>query len=570
VSERPLLRTLLVALSVGVLSVSVAWAGAGLAPIDEGDERLEAGFGEELVTEATDRATAEGNGTAETSGPTRAAAADGGLLVGASRISMEPRPDDHDGHWETEGCATVSPDGDVPSDEHVHDLEPSPWPSKPGCIYMGGYGIGPMFPITAWDDEYGLHVRSVALGDGAETAVLTLIDAVYYLGSYQEMCDDCGALTIAERLGDELGIDPAGFFIAATHSHTAPDLIGGWGGVPDWYMEQVQDAIETSIREAVAAMEPAIVEVGEEIARPFNAERRNTYRSAEEPTMSWFRAVALDDADEDAGDEQPGDTDRSPRAPGGGEDDPADGDDGSRIIATVGAYGAHPVNVPPGDGVAHADWPGVFAAELEAADAGSVAMALPTGLGNLSPRGGIEAGAELASLLPQIGSAPVLDATDVRVAATRWTHPVTNSVLTGLAVPGFFDRPFDAGPAEVAVGTHPARQCVSASPLGVTTQVNAAAIGDLLITGAPGETFANLANTLRERNPNGVTMPLGMTNDGLGYIIQSFESDHSARQGGGFVGGEAGFEYEDAYSIDHCFGDQVLESTIALIADLRG
>jgi len=52
-------------------------------------------------------------------------------------------------------------------------------------------------------------------------------------------------------------------------------------------------------------------------------------------------------------------------------------------------------------------------------------------------------------------------------------------------------------------------------------------------------------------------------NDGLGYIMQSFETDHVGRQAVGFVGQVA--EYEDAYSMDACFGDKVLETTIGLV-----
>ena len=101
--------------------------------------------------------------------------------------------------------------------------------------------------------------------------------------------------------------------------------------------------------------------------------------------------------------------------------------------------------------------------------------------------------------------------------------------------------------------------------------MSAVKVGSLWITGGPGELFANLTNTIEERNPGGVTLALGLVNDGLGYIVQSFETDHVGRQGVGFAGsaGPVGLsEYEDAYSIDHCFGDAVLENTIRLLGAL--
>jgi hypothetical protein len=574
ITAHTLSRTLLVALLVGAMSVSVAWAGASLAPVDRVGETVDdlaqqpqrlapdgpfEAEGDDAPSLLEQRRAAQQAAVADA----MAAAGElgeGTIMAGAAKVDMHPRPEDYGGVWETEGCATMGGDAGQETLTHVPDFDQSPWPAKTGCIYMGGYGIGPMNPVTTWDDEHGLHVRSVALSDGNETVVLTLIDAVYYLGRYNEMCDGCGSLDIAERLGDELGIDPAGVFISATHSHTAPDLIGGWGGVPDWYMEQVKDAIEDSIRTALADMEPAVLEVGEVFARQFNSERRNVYRSAEEPGMSWLRALAVGgDADT-----HPGDANRSPNAP------PRDGDEDTepRVIATVGAYAAHPVTRSAGSGVAHGDWPAVFAKHLE--DNGSgVGMALATGLGNVSPRNlGGHGGAALAADIPPPGSGTFEADPRVSVAAERWEHPVTNPGLTALGLPGFFDRPFEAGPATVDVGTHDAKPCTSTSAVAVETQVNAARIGDLLITGAPGETFSNLSNTIKSHNPTGVTMPLGMVNDGLGYIIQSFEADDVARLGPGFFATDAGVEYEDAYAIDRCFGDMVLESTLGLLGQL--
>jgi hypothetical protein len=88
----------------------------------------------------------------------------------------------------------------------------------------------------------------------------------------------------------------------------------------------------------------------------------------------------------------------------------------------------------------------------------------------------------------------------------------------------------------------------------------------VLITGAPGEIFSNYSNTVEEKNPDGVTLSLALVNDGLGYIMQSFETDHVGRQVVGFVGEVA--EYEDAYSIDACFGDMALETTLGLLGEL--
>jgi hypothetical protein len=233
------------------------------------------------------------------------------------------------------------------------------------------------------------------------------------------------------------------------------------------------------------------------------------------------------------------------------------------------------------EGEGDADFPAVFAKEVEDRFGGT-GMFLQTGLGNISPRGNkVQMGRGMADVIPAIGSGTQITEPDVRVGRTSWDHPVTNIPLGTLGVAGFFDRTFNEAPASVHVGEsgYPNQKCTSASPVSVETSVSAARIGppitpqnpepfDLLITGGPGELFSNLTNTIEEQNTSGVTMALGLSNDGLGYIMESFETDHVGRQGVGFAN-EPVTEYEDAYSIDHCFGDATLQHTLSLIGGLR-
>ena len=537
-----LARYLLVPFLVGALSIAAAWAGviAAPAPVTATDSAAPAASSKAAAakTVAAKAAKVPGGGNedaAEVLNRWSGQLQDGQVLAGAAKVSLKPQPDEAAGErWATEGCRIIGED--APSGAtHVPNFR-SPWPENPECIYMGGYGIGPMNPITSWNDEYGLWVRSVAIGDGADTLVLTSIDGASWLGDYNSFCDDCGAFELGRDLGEELGIDPSGFLFASSHSHTAPDFIGGWGGVPQWYMEQVTEAVRASVRDAVTRMRPATLEAGEVLARQFNAERRDTYRSAESDTLSWFRAINED----------------------------------GETVATIGAYAAHPVTADEGAGVADGDYPAVFDKVVEQRF-GGVGLYFMKGLGNLSPRGStVEMGAGLANLVPEPGSGTPVAGTDVRSAQVRWDQPVTNPGLTALGTPGFFDRKFNQTPASVQVGKDSTRPCVSASPVSVNTAITAAKVGNLSIAGAPGETFSNLANTLEERNNGGITLPLAQVNDGLGYIIQSFESHTDGRAGLGFVGGETPVtvEYEDAYALDQCFGDMVIETTISALGKL--
>ena len=517
-------RTIAAGLVAGATLVGSAWAGVGLVPISTDTPP---------VVDTGAAATAAGEvGIEHRSGLPKPA----GSLVGAAKVSIYPDPERYGGTWERDRatCATLSEDAaSNPPTDHLAAAG-TPWPENPSCLYMGGYAIGPVNPIVEVEPDYGFWVRTIAIGDGADTVVLTVIDAEGYLWDYKSKCDRCGAKQLAEDLGAELGIAKEGFVIAATHSHTAPDLIGGWGFVPDWYMDQVTDAIKTSVREAVASMRPATIEVGEVTAREQNGERRKTYRSAEEQQLTWLRAV----------------------------------DDEKDVIATVGAYAAHPTEAEESTGIGDPDWPGRFEKALEERF-GGIGLHFMTGLGNMTTSGGVEMGTVLAGMVPDIGDGTVLTDTDLRLAQRTWNQPTTNVPLTALGVPGFFDREFLPVPSSVRTGKSPdTAPCASASASTVELPATAVRIGDqFALTTAPGETFANLSNTIKDLSKAPVTMPLAQANDALGYMPQSFELNAVGQQGIGFtpLAGVLVFNYEDSYAVDRCVGDMVLETTRELL-----
>jgi len=560
---RDLARRAFMALLVGALMIGVAWAGSGLVPIrsqkDQGaNDDINSFVGVESATEGE-------NAAAST---TLAPLEPGQIYGGAAKVSLFPRPEDYQkdfpgARWEQDQ-SKCEPSSTNPAD--AADVRVR-WAENPNCLYMGGYGLGPVNAITSWDNEFGLWTRSLAMSDGTDTVVITLIDAVYWEAHYDSMCpmNPCGFIDLANQLAEETGLKPESFVFASTHSHTSMDFIAGWGGVPRWYMQQATDSLKESARLALASLQPAVVEAGEAIVRERNAERRDFYRSAEDDGVSWFRLI-------DADGTGPAVDKASSKSWGQGV-----GNSPGAAIATVAAYPAHPVTEDEEGGEGDADFPAVFAKRVEEAF-GGVGMFLQTGLGNTSPRGNkVEMGHGLASYIPAIGGGEQVTDTNVRVGRMFWDQPVTNVPLGHLGAAGVFDRTFNKTPAQISVGksSFENKKCRSASHISVKTSVSAVKIGSLWITGGPGELFANLTNSIEERNPTGVTLALGLVNDGLGYIVQSFETDHVGRQGVGFVGdAEAGpvgaglSEYEDAYSIDHCFGDAALEYTIQLLGQL--
>ncbi|HEV2889286.1 MAG TPA: hypothetical protein VGX28_02840 [Frankiaceae bacterium] len=565
---RNALRSTFVAGVTGALALGAAWAGVGIGPVPTpGVPAVPVAGGAVPGAPAAPVAPAKGAVSLAASMP---ALGSGQILAGASKSSIAPRPDlmrtkgFPDARWETkrEECAKLAPEeiqkllSQTQTEVDHLAAAGSPWPENPSCIYQGGFSIGPVNPVSSFDDEYGLWVRSVAFSDGADTVVLSVVDGEGWLWDYANKCTDCGAKQIAAALAADpelaaRGVTAKSHVLHATHSHASPDFIGGWGFVPDWYMAQVTATIKQTAKDAVLAMVPAVLETGEQDARANNSERRDTYRSAEEQQITWLRALTIPAADPDAKKKDPA---------------PA-----PEVIATVGAFAAHPTTKGTNGGVAHADWPGVFEKRLETRF-GGIGLHFMTGLGNISASGGTSMGSRLADLLPAVGEGRVVDATDLVLAQTTWHQPVTNVPLDALGTPGFFDRQFDPAPASVRTGKSPdTAPCVSAAPQSVELPVTAARIGDdVVLTVAPGEVFSNLTNTIKEKNPGRVVLPIAQANDALGYMPQSFELHPVGQQGLGFVAGGAVFvNYEDSYAVDRCVGDMVLETTLSLLGTLK-
>src|SRR4051794_14694250 len=562
----PTTTKLITAFLVGACMVSSAWAGGSLVPVPHekakatvaGTNKTQAKTRKQPAAAATP-ATKPAAADTPVTVPSPSSLKDGQVLAGAAKMSTEPRPQDYDGTWEKspEKCSTLSENffSQLASNtqETVDHLAVagSPWPENPNCIYMGGFGIGPMNPVSSWDQDRGLWVRAVALRDkDGDDLVLAILDGEGYFWDYANKCDDCGIKQITASLAADqsLGLKAENIVIGATHAHSSPDFIGGWGFVPDWYMKQVSATIKQTIKDAVLAERPAVLEYGEHLARPFNHERRDSYRSAEEQELTWLRAYA------------PGDNN------GQGNDE---------TIATIGAYAAHPTTMGTNDGQAHPDWPGRFEKDLENRF-GGIGLHFMTGLGNMSSAGGLSGRSEtLSDLVPALGKGDRVDNPDIKTAQTVWQQPVTNAPLSALGLPGFFDRKFAQTPASVDTGKDAEKhQCVSASPISAEVAATAARIGpEIALTAAPGEVFSNNTNSVKENsNSAGVTFPLAQANDALGYMPQSFEMSQVGQQGLGFVDpatGYAGINYEDSYAIDKCFGDMTLENQLSMLGGLK-
>jgi hypothetical protein len=565
------LRRALVAFLGGTLVVGAAWAGVGLAPHPDGSAPVPAASPAARTAAAALAAQQPNDPLTTPDLSSLDELPEGQFLVGASVTSLAPDAK----KWQKQNCATE--DSGL-LDDPLYLLNraagnhlPPGWPKTPDCVYLGGYGIGPARVGTSVDPYAGYNVRSIAISNGAQIIVWQIMDAVGYFAKYRaDLCGDCGMLDMRRRIGAAIGMPAANVAIGATHTHGGFDGYGAWGGIPDWYRAQVRDAVVRSAFDAVRAMQPAQLEIGDVNARAFSGQRRDTYYSANDYGAVWLQARRL----------------------GGGPD-------AGKPIATLVNYAAHPTML--GDQpMMHGDWPGT--ADKALGDTfGGVGLVFEGGLGNVSPsspRGAtsdytgdrkvdgydnvIQMGKDFAAFVAasMAKGGHVLRDNRIGTATIPIEHPGTNAAEVGGAIGGLIDREFTPHTDGASVpgvyvsrtpGAFVGQRCVTASAIQVKTDVSGYRIGDLIVLTAPGEIFGSIATVVKSQirqraDDGGQTMVFGQTQDSLGYIIQSYETDPAGglssnidTEGNGKIG-----EYEEEFMLDKCFGDHVLETMLQL------
>lgn len=133
------------------------------------------------------------------------------------------------------------------------------------------YGYHPNHASTSVRDP--LTVTAVAFRQGEDTAVLLTVTVC----SFQtELADE-----IRKKLSEICGIPAGRFILAATHTHSGPNVTGmeGWGGVNRDYADNIMiPGIIKAATEAIAALEPAELAISE-IQSEIGINRREQLRN---------------------------------------------------------------------------------------------------------------------------------------------------------------------------------------------------------------------------------------------------------------------------------------------------
>lgn len=430
------------------------------------------------------------------------------------------------------------------------------------------------------DEANPISSRSIALSNGKDTVVFTLLDVVGYMAAYPaDLCADCGIDPITKALSTELGIPAPNLVISSSHTHAAPSTIAKGAA---WYYKFVRDQVKASIRGAVAdlASSPQVrLETGAVSAKAFNVDRRIQNRAVPDYEMAWLRAFvpATTTAVDEPGKKNDGQT-TTPE----------------QTVATFGNFAVHPT-IRNANARLHSGMVGPFTRRVSE-KLGGASLFLPGALGDQTPDksfgiNGIGIGLADALLADVERGGYVLQTNDIAVARTSVQVPIENQFFVAALGAGYAVRdflpPYGGGPYAAATeneGTN-LRSCEGAGAVHVVAPISAIRFGvqplagkrdlgpeykapvvtdNVVVVQSPGEIFASIGLIVKDylSRSNNVLVQ-GVTNDTIGYIIPANQYDLFASQGLGLANNAAEVgNYEEALSLGKCTGEIVTNAML--------
>jgi putative sterol carrier protein len=372
-----------------------------------------------------------------------------------------------------------------------------------GTVWMAGGEHGQSKGVH--DD---IFCRALVLKSDSEMLAIASVDLMGFMNAYvQEVRKSLKSVP-----GDRL-------LLAATHDHSAPDVIGLWGpegqsGVDKEYLASVKQKIADCVETAAKNLAPARIKFasGELKGIAKNWQEANSI----DETLAVMQVEASD---------------------------------GSKTIATLVNYACHPevMNV----GMITADWPGYLYKRLEQ-KLGGVAIFVNGALGAMvSPAydDAHKAGKDNWAIIETMGNAMADRAAELLQAATPITEaPIalkSSPVIAAMENQGFL-KGIQAGvlPEIVSQGN-------------VNTEVAVATIGPAQIVTIPGEAEPKINFTLKDMMNGQPKFVFGICQDELGYIM--VPEDYGTEK----------YNYETSMSIGKSIAPAVVDALKALLLEVK-
>lgn len=401
----------------------------------------------------------------------------------------------------------------------TESINPTPAMIATKQLYLGGYGlssgtVGGVVPVM--DGRYatgilgeGVRSRAVAVSDRTNAIVLAQIEtqgmfAAYKNGPYGiEDIRRAAAAAVKKARPNGPALGPGQIMLDSGHTHAGPDTAGVWGGVPTDYLQLVHDRTVAAIVKAYLAMTPAYLSFG----------TAKGGVAGKDPGALLTNQFSNDPANQAMDDELRVLQAKDART--------------GKVIVTYLNWAAHPTVLDGDNTLVSADYLGPLSTML--ASYGGVGFSQVGTLGRSQPA---DRGCPDKTLKGAAASSCTLNEYAGRVFARAKTALAAAKPLTGKAVvvmhSYLIQDPVTNAPifalsnGGFAVGAPILRQTTppwfTANIVGTTTY--SGRIGDILISGSPGEPYPQIPLAVRAAVP-GMRgyLSLGTAGDFLGYLI---------------------------------------------------
>ncbi len=384
---------------------------------------------------------------------------------------------------------------------HLQDVSPSE-AHLDANVYMGAYGA-PFTRGAAQGVHDEIYARSLAIEGNGGGVVLSIVDLP---GMGNRI-----TRSIRTKVAELTGLPEAHVLVGSTHSHSAPDLMGLWGGVPAAYRTWLIDQVATSMATAWANREPGELRVATGKA-PANNRRDWGYTDDD---MTILDAVDLN----------------------------------AERLGTFVVFASHPVILGEGNKLISCDFPGFAVQALEAVT-GAPALLFNGTLGDATPKvpegdyaDGFERADAYGSLLAAIAADLIESAEPIEptlvVDDVEWTQNIDNNLFQLAALLGLLQYDFEMQGLQQTVTTQ-------ATYFRLGTKVQGISF--------PGESVTRNGLEIKESMTAPHKILLGNTGDALGYFIPSDEWQTGKNN-----------NYEEGVSLGKTAGDNARDAIVPLI-----
>src|SRR4051794_20035320 len=423
-----------------------------------------------------------------------------------------------------------------------------------GPTNLGGFGLGdgtvpdnPAFSRGGVGEAKSERIaaRAIVFDDGKKAIAVADIETQGMFAAYED--GPYGLSDMAAQVAKDVpGLPADHILVASDHTHSGPDTIGVWGGVPQAYLKRIHDQAVAAIEAAYKERRPADVVAGHSDASDlvYNQSCSEAINQDKDPTYpgpdvcatpgkdGMFRVVQATAAN-------------------------------GKVIATFAAYAAH--STAGGGNGLHGDWP-QFLSDAMTARFGGVGLAMEGANGGTQPcrpacsfTKPTNPGYNIADRKTAIVTnymAHVQDSLDHAAPVRGEVDAAQGTIreaITGPAVLGLFT-------AGQHIGTELLRSKRSPWIVGETirTVTSALRVGGVLFAGTPGEGFPAIGAGVRDAVAGEQeVLQLGLANDQLGYLIAPVNYVP-------IIAAEAPVNDNIIFNVSPTIGDHVMCSDIAL------